>query len=361
MPFGFQKSIMFKQLLPVLSLALTASVVEAQHSAKSAPASPRVSVKQQIGSIEATVDYSRPGVKDRSIFGKLAPYGRVWRTGANASTKLGFNGDVKFGDKEVPAGNYALYTIPQEKSWTVIVHKNTELWGANGYDAANDVVRVEVPVEKRRDVQESLVIEFDNFKANGADLVLAWEHSMVRVPVTFEPKADVRPVASPHTVAKQQVGLIEASVDYSRPSMRDREIFGGLVGFDKVWRTGANASTKVSFTGNVKFGDKEVPAGNYALYTIPQKSAWTVILHKKTDMWGANGYDPANDLIRVEAPVHEMADSQESLRIDFNGFHAEGADMVMSWGNTMVKVPVVTDSKMMMEKKGEMKKEKMDK
>lgn len=341
---------MFQRLLPVLSLALTLSAVQAQDSAKTAPASPRVNVKQQIGSIEATVDYSRPGVKDRSIFGELTPYGSVWRTGANASTKLSFNGDVMIGGKEVPAGDYALYTIPQEKTWTVIVHKNTELWGSSGYDAANDLVRVDVPVEKRKDVQESLVIEFDNFQANGADLVLAWEHSAVRVPVTFEPKADVRPVASPRCVAKQQIGLIEASVDYSRPSMRGRELFGKLVGFDKVWRTGANASTKVNFTGDVMFGDKKVPAGNYALYTIPQKSAWTVVLHKKTDMWGANGYDPANDLIRVEAPVMKMADAQESLRIDFNGFHAAGADMVMSWGDTMVKVPVQTDSKMMSEK-----------
>ena len=115
----------------------------------------------------------------------------------------------------------------------------------------------------------------------------------------------------------------------------------------------------MSFTGDVKFGDQEVPAGNYALYTIPNESAWTVILHKKTDMWGANGYDAANDLIRVEAPVVKMADSQESFRIDFNGFHKGGADLAMSWGNTMVKVPVTAGAKMM--KEGEMKKEMMKK
>ena len=350
---------MLKQLLPVLSLALTASVVQAQHSKNGPPASPHVTVTQQIGPIEATVDYSRPSVKGRKIFGELVPMGSVWRTGANASTKLNFSGDVKFGDKDVPAGNYALYAIPQEKTWTVIVHKKTDMWGSGGYDAANDLVRVEVPVQKLEDVQESFVIEFDTFTPTSAHLVLAWENSMVRVPVSCEADPDARPVASPHTTAKQQVGMIEATIDYSRPSMREREIFGNLVGFGSVWRTGANASSKVSFTGDVKFGDQEVPAGDYALYTIPNESAWTVILHKKTDMWGANGYDAANDLIRVEAPVVKMADSQESFRIDFNGFHKGGADLAMSWGNTMVKVPVTAGAKMM--KEGEMKKEMMKK
>lgn len=355
---------MLKQLLPVLSLALAASVVHAQHSKEGAPASPRVAVTQQIGPIEAMVDYSRPSVKGRKIFGELVPFGSVWRTGANASTKLNFSGDVKFGDKDVPAGKYALYAIPDKKNWTLIVHKTTDMWGANGYDEANDLVRVEVPVQKLKDLQESMVIEFDTFTANGAHLVIAWAHSMVRVPVAWEADPEARPVASPHTVVEQQVGTIEAKVDYSRPSMRKRDVFGKLVGYDKVWRTGANASTKVSFTGDVKFGDQEVPAGDYALYTIPNKSDWTVILHKKTDMWGANGYDATNDLIRVEAPVVKMADTQESFRIDFNGFHEGGADLAMSWGNTMVKVPVTASAKMMKKdgmKKDEMKKDEMDK
>ncbi|MFZ1218808.1 MAG: DUF2911 domain-containing protein, partial [Chthoniobacterales bacterium] len=84
------------------------------------------------------------------------------------------------------------------------------------------------------------------------------------------------PAASQHALLKQRVGLTDVEVDYSRPNKNNRQIFGGLVPFDKIWRTGANQATRIKFSGNVKFGDKEVPAGEYALFSLPGQNEWTV-------------------------------------------------------------------------------------
>ena len=154
----------------------------------------------------------------------------------------------------------------------------------------------------------------------------------------------IKPASSPRAKVTQELGLIEATIDYGRPGVKEREIFGGLETFGKVWRTGANASTKISFKGNVKIGDQDVPAGDYALYTIPEADKWTVIIHRNTEHWGAIGYDPKDDLVRVETPVVRLKDMQESLRIDFDGFHADGANLVIAWEHTKVSVPVISSS-----------------
>src|SRR5881394_3903533 len=88
------------------------------------------------------------------------------------------------------------------------------------------------------------------------------------------------PAASQHAVVKQRVGLTDIEVDYSRPNKNDREIFGGLVPYGKLWRTGANAVTKIKFSKPVTLGDKEIPAGEYALFTIPTDEEWTIIISK---------------------------------------------------------------------------------
>ncbi|HNP97254.1 MAG TPA: DUF2911 domain-containing protein, partial [Cyclobacteriaceae bacterium] len=87
--------------------------------------SPRAELNQTIGFTEITVNYSRPSARGRKVMGQLVPYGRIWRVGANESTKISFNDDVKIAGHPVPAGTYALYAFPQEKEWTIVIHKNT--------------------------------------------------------------------------------------------------------------------------------------------------------------------------------------------------------------------------------------------
>ena len=107
-------------------------------------ASPACTLKQRVGLTDIQVEYSRPGVKDRTIFGGIVPYGQVWRTGANQATKLTFSTPVKLEGHEIPAGTYALFTIPGENEWTIIINKNASQWGAFQYNEKDDVVRFKV-------------------------------------------------------------------------------------------------------------------------------------------------------------------------------------------------------------------------
>ncbi|MEO1450043.1 MAG: DUF2911 domain-containing protein, partial [Bacteroidota bacterium] len=115
------------------------------------------------------------------------------------------------------------------------------------------------------------------------------------------------PAPSPSAKIEQKVGLTDISVSYSRPGMKGRTIFGDLVPFDKIWRTGANAATTITFSDDVKVGGKEVPAGTYAIYTKPGKSEWTVMIYKNTSLGGNVGaYKEEEELTRFTAKVEKM-------------------------------------------------------
>jgi len=163
--------------------------------------------------------------------------------------------------------------------------------------------------------------------------------ALALLPCSLDAQLSIAP-ASPHAQLTQQVGLANVTLDYSRPSVNEREIFGGLIAFGKIWRTGANASTKLTFDRDVRFGGEDVPAGTYALYTIPGAERWTIVLHTNTELWGAGNYDASQDLLRVDVPVVKLADHVESLTLDFQNFHFEGADLVIRWDDTQVAVPV---------------------
>lgn len=129
-------------------------------------------------------------MKDRAIFGGLVPYGEVWRTGANASTKLTFSTPVKLNGHDVPAGTYALYTIPGEEEWTIIIDKNAKLFGAFGYDSKDDLLRFTTkPIDVSEKV-ETFTMEIGNIRDDSAVLYLLWEHTLVpiRIQVDLVPK-----------------------------------------------------------------------------------------------------------------------------------------------------------------------------
>lgn len=129
----------------------------------------------------ARVIYSRPQKRNREVFGKLVPYGEVWRTGANEATELTLYKDMKVADATVKAGTYTLYTIPGEKEWTVILNNKTNTWGAYEYTDKEDKVRITVPVREAPNTIESLSMSFQEAK-NGADLLIGWDDSYVKVP-----------------------------------------------------------------------------------------------------------------------------------------------------------------------------------
>ena len=143
-------------------------------------ASPACTIKQRVGLTDIEVVYSRPGVKDRTIFGGIVPYGQVWRTGANQATKITFSTPVKFEGADVPAGTYALFTIPGEDQWTVILNKDAAQWGAFQYNEKDDVVRVKVtPFMLTDTTLETFTIEFNHIRDESALLNLVWDKTVV--------------------------------------------------------------------------------------------------------------------------------------------------------------------------------------
>ncbi|MEC5158378.1 DUF2911 domain-containing protein [Chryseobacterium sp. MP_3.2] len=154
------------------------------------------------------------------------------------------------------------------------------------------------------------------------------------------------PQPSPSATVKQTIGLSEVMVEYSRPSANERKVFGNLVPMNKLWRTGANGSTDITFKNEASFNGIKVPAGKYALYTIPSSSEWEIILYKDTEQWGAPK-ELKEDLIvaRTKVKAEKNPVFVETFSIDFSNLRTDKADLALSWENTRVKVPIVMDSK----------------
>ena len=149
-------------------------------------ASPSAKIFQRVGLTDVTVDFSRPSTKGRKIFGELVPYGEVWRTGANGATILTFSTEVNMGGQKVPAGSYALYSIPGKTSWTIILSKNTKLWGAIGYKQEEDQVRFTATPSKTSKNYETFELSFNNLTDNSADLSIKWEQTRVDFKISTE-------------------------------------------------------------------------------------------------------------------------------------------------------------------------------
>jgi tetratricopeptide (TPR) repeat protein len=152
------------------------------------------------------------------------------------------------------------------------------------------------------------------------------------------------PQPSPTATLTQTVGLTEVAVSYSRPGVKDRTIFGGLEKWGNMWRTGANASTKVKFSEDVTIEGNKLAAGEYALYTIPGESEWTIIFNTNLTLWGTGGYKEEEDAFRFTVKPVKLADKIESLVIDFSHFTYTGAKMNIKWENTLVSFTVETNS-----------------
>jgi len=159
------------------------------------------------------------------------------------------------------------------------------------------------------------------------------------------------PLASPPARLQQRVGLTDFSVVYSRPAKRGRIIMGNLVPYGRIWRVGANESTKLSISDDITIEGYPIPKGTYALYAIPQKDEWTVIIHKNTSHWGdgRTNYDPAEDLVRFTVKPETIPYVQENLLIEFDGLNHNSANMVWLWENTKISfsIQVDTEKKMM--------------
>ncbi|MGD1841381.1 MAG: DUF2911 domain-containing protein [Thermonemataceae bacterium] len=164
--------------------------------------------------------------------------------------------------------------------------------------------------------------------------VWGWEATAQRV---ITPKEKKSPLAM--AILKKNNNYLK--VTYGQPYKRDREVFGKLVPYDEVWRTGANEATEFTTIRDIKFGDKTLKAGTYTIFTIPSEEKWTVILNGELGQWGNYSYDKVKekDVLKIEAPASEIKDEYEAFTIKF--FEKEnGADMQLVWAQTQVDVPI---------------------
>lgn len=311
--------------------------------------SPMASVSQTIGeSTEITVTYSRPGVKGREIWGKLVPYDKVWRSGANEATTISFSDDVLIEGQALAAGTYALFTIPTKGEWTIIFNKKADQWGAYDYDAKDDALRIKTTPEAAPN-EEWLEYVFEQPNGTSAVLALRWEK--LKVPFRIETQktgGEVR--ASLKAGVSQTLGdSTKISIVYSRPGVKGRTLWGELVPYGQVWRTGANENTAISFSNDVLVEGQTLAAGTYGLHTIPGEMEWLVIFSKNSTAWGSFSYKESEDALRVTVKPQQSEDFTEWLRFSFPQL-TPGADkavtsgqLTLLWGN--VQVPVVVGLK----------------
>ena len=157
------------------------------------------------------------------------------------------------------------------------------------------------------------------------------------------------PVASPKTKIIQKVGLVDINLEYSRPSKKNRKIFGGLVPYGKIWRTGANNPTLISFSENIKLNNKLIKKGDYHIYSVPSESKLDLIIYEKTDAWGSlSDFDESLIKARVVSNFIDLPFTVETFTIAFNNISNNGASLIINWDNKQAVyiIDVLTKGKM---------------
>ncbi|WP_222983654.1 DUF2911 domain-containing protein [Flagellimonas meishanensis] len=159
------------------------------------------------------------------------------------------------------------------------------------------------------------------------------------------------PKASPYSEVKQEVGLSKITVHYSRPATQGRDIFGHLVPYGRIWRVGANESTKITVSSEMEVDSNTLPAGTYALYAFPEADTWQIVFHTNTTHWGdgRKNYDPKEDLFRITVVPEKIAHHQENFLIAFDSITHNSANMQLVWANTQVIIPFIVDTHAQME------------
>ncbi|CAI8159362.1 MAG: Uncharacterised protein [Cryomorphaceae bacterium] len=170
-----------------------------------------------------------------------------------------------------------------------------------------------------------------------------WIVGALALSLSWSASAQELPQPSPTSTVDQRIGLTDFSITYSRPATRGRAIFGDLVPYNEVWRTGANACVKFNASTDFTLNGDAVPAGEYALFTIPGEQEWTIILSSQTNLWGNTGYTQESDVLRTTVPA-TTGDFDESFTMSFKALSTTGGELVLEWATTEVSVNLGVDS-----------------
>jgi hypothetical protein len=225
-----------KNVFFTVTLLMVATLF-ANAQVKTPAASPSAKTMEMVGMTDVEIAYSRPSMKDRQIFGGLVPYGEMWRTGANASTKITFSSDVSIEGNDLKAGTYALYTIPNEGEWTIIFHKNTTYWGVGSYKVEDDAFRFNIKSSKTEKAVETFTIGVSNIGLGTANIDISWENTMVTFAVDTKVDAQVQGSIE-KTLAGPSMDDYYQAAAYNL--MADKDLKQALVWIDMAMEKGGN-------------------------------------------------------------------------------------------------------------------------
>ena len=296
--------------------------------------SPRDSVILTLDTSVIAISYSRPSMRGRTIMGDLVPWNRVWRTGANQATHIRTSSDIRLGDMPVPAGSYTLWTIPSPSGWTVILNKQTGQWGTQ-YDERQDLARFRVASRRLSALCDTFTIALSKTGKRSGVLTLMWERTSVTVPFT---RAAVG-VLSPLDSASVRLGGKRVLIRYSRPSMRGRTVWGVVVPWDTVWRTGANLATALEVPADITVGTARVPRGSYTLYSHPSQDAFSLIV-SSVPGGSPPQYDPTRDLAHIPMTLKLSRRSIDPFRIWFEARGTRKAILRLAWADRIYSVDI---------------------
>jgi hypothetical protein len=316
-------------------LLLGAILVSDLHAQQKPILSPRDSVFLSMDTNKISVDYGRPSMRGRVIMGGLVPWGQVWRTGANQATQLKTNFPMVFGGVPVPKGTYTLWTLPSEKGWKVIVNKQTGQWGTD-YDPRLDLARFDAKVEALSAPVDTFTIGLKRTGPTAGEMALSWEKTRVVVP--FE-RNNTPGGLSPLDSAQTSLGGKAVVVKFSKPFMRGREIWGVVVPWDSVWRTGANQPTSLKTEAGLMIGNQTIPAGSYVLRSLPTEKSFTLIIMRR----GGEAQGPIPDSLvvaRVPMQMQKSAQPIDPFKIWFDAGPNAAAMLKLGWADRIYSVAV---------------------
>jgi hypothetical protein len=162
---------------------------------------------------------------------------------------------------------------------------------------------------------------------------------LILFPLAVFAQEPVKPRPSPVAIAAARYKDTYIKIVYGQPQKKGREIFGQLVPFDQVWRTGANEATEIHLTRDIKINNVDLKAGNYSFFTIPGKEKWIIIINADLGLWGAYNYNIKSDMFRFDVPVAAIAEPREAFTIEIDQKN-DKADLVMAWDKTKVTIPI---------------------
>lgn len=276
---------MRKTLIAAVVL-LTASAALAQQGPRSPRVSPKSSLFQTVGLTDVTINYNRPGVKGRQIWGSLVPYGDVWRTGANEATTIEFSEDVWINGNKLTKGLYSLHTIPGQSQWVVIFNSVAQQWGSYSYDAAKDALRVQVTPETAEH-REWMSFEIPEMTTDTAKVVLRWEK--IAVPFTIDTKSTERTLAGFRNAMQPDWRTPYMAADFAfnnKGAATDQDLSDWLNRSLSVQENTANLWLKARFLERQGKKAEAIQAAEAAIAKAsPQQADFAAEIKRNVDLW----------------------------------------------------------------------------